>query len=71
MQGTMSDNLCEALRKTQIRSECRTLPRRSANLWSGMANPRLCEDEPVLEVSIFLSTSKRQYGMETEGNPTY
>ena len=52
MQGTMSNNLCEALRKMQIRSERRTLPRRSANLRLGMATSRSFERESVFEVSI-------------------
>ncbi len=68
MQGTMSKNLCEALRTMQIRSERRTLPRRSANLWSDMANPRWCKDKSVFEISIPATISKRRYGMEVEGN---
>lgn len=68
MQGIMSKNLCEALRKTQIRSTSQ-LPRGSANLWSDMVNPRSCEDESVLETSTSMSTSKRRYGVEVEGNP--
>ena len=68
MRGTMSNKPCEALRTMQIRSTSQ-LPRRSANLWSDMANPRLCEDESVCEISIFRSISKRRYGMETGGNP--
>jgi hypothetical protein len=51
MQGTMSNNLCEALRKMQIRGKRQIPPGGSANLWSDMANPRLCEDESVFEIS--------------------
>lgn len=69
MQGTMSNNLCEALRIRQIRSTSQ-LPRRSAYLRSDMVTPRLCEEESVLEVSIGRNISKRRYGMETEGSHT-
>ena len=68
MQGTMSKNLCEAPRTMQIRSTPQ-LPRRSANLWSDMDTPRLCEEESVLEISRALTISKRRYGMEAEGSP--
>jgi len=68
MQGTMSNNLCEALREMQIRGERQTPPRRSANLWSGMVNPRLCKDESVYETSPIATISKWRYGMrKTEG----
>lgn len=71
MQGTMSKNLCEALRIMQIRSERRTLPRRSANLWSEMATLRWFEEESVYEISKSATISKRRYGIEIEGNPTF
>ena len=69
MRWTMSNKPCEALRIRQIRSLCRGLPRRSAYLWSGMVKPRLCEVESMFESPITPSTSKRQYGVEMEGNP--
>jgi hypothetical protein len=69
MQRTMSNKLCEALMKRQIRSQCRRLSRGSAYLWSGMVKPRLCEVESVFETSISPFTSKRQYGVQIEGNP--
>jgi hypothetical protein len=34
-----------------------------------MVKLRLCEVESVFESSILLTTSKRQYGVEVEGNP--
>jgi hypothetical protein len=70
MQWIMSNKLCEAPRIRQIRSRCRGLPRWSAYLWSGMVKPRSCEVESVFEVSRQFATSKRQYGVEIEGNPT-
>ena len=69
MQWTISNKLYEALRTMQIRSECRTLPRGSANLWLGKVKPSTSKAESMLESSITLSTSKRQYGVEMEGNP--
>jgi hypothetical protein len=35
-----------------------------------MVKPRLCKAESVFEVSRQFSTSKRQYGVKIEGNPT-
>lgn len=70
MQWIMSSKLCEAWVKMRIRSECRTLPRRSANLWLDRAKPRSCEVESVWKPQYGATISKRQYGMETEGNPT-
>jgi hypothetical protein len=69
MQGTMSENLCEAPREMRIRGERRTPPRWSANLWLDMANPRLCEDESTFEASQCRHISKRRYELQTEGNP--
>jgi hypothetical protein len=69
MQWIMSKKLCEAPRKMSIRDTSQ-LPRRSANLWSGMVNPRLCEGESVRETSIYNGISKRRYGMQMEGNST-
>ena len=71
MQWTMSNKLYEALGIRRIRSLCRGLPRWSAYLWSGMVKPRLCKVESVYESSIPQSTSKRQYGVEVEGNPKF
>ena len=68
MQWTMSNKLCEAPVKMQIRCERRTPPRRSANLWLDMVKPRLFKVESVLEVSLLSAISKRRYGMEVEGN---
>jgi len=70
MQGKMSNNLCEALRKMQIRSKRWMLPRRSANLWLEMVKSRLCEIESVLETSRRRSNSKQRYGLQAEGNHT-
>ena len=70
MQWTMSDKLCEAWVKRRIRNTSQ-LPRWFAYLWLDMAKPRLCEVESVLEVSLPETTSKRRYGVEMEGNPTY
>jgi hypothetical protein len=69
MQGTMSKNLYEALKKMQIRSTLK-LPRRSANLWSDMTKLRLCNAESAFEISIQQGISKQRYGMQTGGNPT-
>jgi hypothetical protein len=71
MQGTMSENLCEALMKMPIRAERRTAPRWSANLWLNMANPRLCKDKSMCETSKCRPISKRRYGMEAEGSPEH
>jgi hypothetical protein len=68
MQGTMSENLYEALKKMQIRSTLQ-LPRRSANLWSDMTKLRLCNAESAFEISIQQGISKQRYVMQTEGNP--
>lgn len=68
MQGTKSNNLCEAPREMSIRDKRRMYPRGSANLWSNMVNPRWFEDESVQETSLRDSISKRRYGIQTEGN---
>ena len=68
MQWIMSNKLCEAPVKMQIRGERRTPPIWSANLWLGMVKPRLFEVESVFEISLCSAISKRRYGMEVEGN---
>ena len=69
MRETMSNNLCEAPRKMQIRDECRTSPRWSANLWLDRVKLKLWKVESVCEASKCITISKRQYGMETDGKP--
>ncbi len=71
MQWTISNKLCEALRIMRIRGQCRRPPRRSANLWLGKVKPSVSKVESTFEGSIPLSTSKRQYGVEMEGNPEF
>jgi len=69
MQWTMSNKLYEALRIMRIRNQCRRLPRWSANLWLGKVKPSTSKVESMFESSTSESTSKRQYGVEMEGNP--
>jgi len=69
MQGTRSNNLCEALRKMQIRCQRRRQSRGSANLWLDKVKSRLCKIESVFDASRMASVSKRRYGTQREGNP--
>lgn len=68
MQWTISDKLYGAWVKMRIRSECQTLPRRSANLWLDKVKSSVSKIESMFESSIHQTTSKWQYGVEMEGN---
>ena len=69
MQWTMSKKLCEAPMKRSIRGKRQMHPRWSAYLRQNMVNPKLCEDESVIEASNYSSISKWRYGIQAEGNP--
>lgn len=69
MQRTMSNNLCEVPMKRSIRGNTSNAPNTVGLPVADMVNPRLCEDESVLEASINDGISKRRYGIQVEGNP--